>query len=157
MEKLYILCVDDQRDVLNNVSKDLRGFTEWAIIEECESAREAAELLDELDEKERPIALIICDHIMPDIHGVDFLAFLARDKRFPHLKKILLTGLATHKDTIEAVNRAHIDAYMEKPWKAEDLQILCRRLLTEYLFATGRYSNQFREMADPEIVLARLR
>lgn len=152
-----MLCVDDQRDVLNNVSKDLRGFTEWVVIEECESAQEAAELLDELDEKERPVALIICDHIMPDIHGVDFLASLTKDRRFSHLKKILLTGLATHKDTIDAVNKAHIDAYIEKPWKAEELQALCRRLLTEYLFDTGRYSNQFREVADPEVVLARLR
>ena len=157
MEELYILCVDDQRDVLNNVSKDLRPFSSWAVVDECESAREAAELLDELDEHEKPVALIICDHIMPDVHGVDFLASLAGDKRFPLLKKVLLTGLATHKDTIDAVNRAHIDAYIEKPWKADELQSLCRRLLTEYLFDSGRYSNQFKELADPEVVLARLR
>lgn len=157
MEKLYIVCVDDQRDVLHNVVRDLRIFSDWTEIEECESAAEAQELLDELAAEGQPVALVVCDHIMPGTSGVDFLAELADAGSLPHLKKILLTGQATHKDAIDAINRARIDFYLEKPWQSAKLQEVCRRLLTEFLFETGRYTDRYRAFADPQVLLARLR
>ena len=64
--------------------------------------------------------------------GIEFLSRLTKKNYPPHLKKILLTGQASHHDTIEAINSAHIDYYIEKPWKSKTLQNVCRRLLTEY-------------------------
>lgn len=157
MEKLYIICVDDQREVLHNVARDLSALNEWTIVEECESAPEARQLLEELTAAGRPVALVVCDHIMPEMSGVDFLSSLTAENYPPHLRKILLTGQATHQDAIEAINRARIDYYLEKPWQAERLQAICRSLLTEYLFDTGRYNNDFRTVADPQVVLARMR
>ena len=156
MEKLYIICVDDQREVLNSVARDMAVFKDWAIVEECESAAEAQSLIDDLDAGGGAVALIVCDHIMPGENGVDFLARLARDKRFPHLKKILLTGQATHKDTIDAINRAKISQYVEKPWQAAPLQQACKRLLSEYLFDTGKYTKEFRAHVDPDVLLERM-
>lgn len=157
MEKPIIICVDDQREVLASVTRDLKVFHEWTVLEECESVAEAWTLLDELDVEGAPVALLVCDHIMPGTNGVDFLTELTRDGRFGRTKKILLTGQASHKDTIDAVNRARIDYYLEKPWQAKELQDICRRLLTEYLFDTGRYSEEFRTYADPSIFLQRLK
>ena len=157
MEKLYIVCVDDQRDVLHNVTRDLRVFGEWTVVEECESADEARALLEELAADGHPVALVVCDHIMPGTNGVDFLTELEAEHALPHLKKVLLTGQATHKDAIDAINRARIDFYLEKPWQSAMLQEVCRRLLTEFLFETGRYGDDFRSVADPQVVLGRLR
>ncbi len=157
MEKLYIICVDDQREVLHNITRDLRILNDWTVIEECESAMEAQELLEDLTTDGLPVALVICDHIMPEISGVEFLSSLEIKNYPPHLKKILLTGQASHKDTIDAINRAHIDYYIEKPWNSEILQDICRKLLTEYLFDTGRYNNEFRTVADSRVLLERMR
>lgn len=157
MEKLYIICVDDQREVVNSVARDLAALRDWTVVEECESAAEAYALIEDLDGAGSPVALVVCDHIMPGENGVDFLASLAEDSRFPHLKKMLLTGQATHRDTIDAINRARINHYFEKPWQPELLLRACRELLSEYLFDTGRYTREFQQHVAPEVLLARLR
>ncbi|MDL2272032.1 response regulator [Desulfovibrio sp. OttesenSCG-928-I05] len=156
MEKLYIVCVDDQREVLASVVRDLNMFADWAVMEECESADEAEELMEDLAASDRPVALIVCDHIMPGMNGVDFLATLAADQRFPHLKKILLTGQATQKDTIEAVNKARIDYYLEKPWSAKELEDVVRLQLSHYLFDSGRFSMEYRALVTPSVLMERM-
>lgn len=156
MEKLYIVCVDDQREVLGSVVRDLHMFADWTITEECESAAEAEELIEDLAASDKPVALIVCDHIMPGMNGVDFMAQLAADTRFPHLKKILLTGQATQKDTIEAVNKAKIDYYLEKPWNAKELEDVTRLQLSNYLFDSGRFSMEYRSLITPSVLMERL-
>lgn len=156
MDKLHILCIDDQREVLTSVSLDIACFSDHVVIEECESAEEAWELLGELSAKNANIALFICDYLMPGVNGVDLLAQVAKDPRFPHARKILLTGQAGHKDTINAINHAHIDYYLEKPWNADVLRARCRQFLTEYLFDAGLYDKQWASFADPEVLRVRL-
>lgn len=157
MEKLYVLCVDDQREVLSSVVRDLTSLKDWTVVEECESAEEAQSLVDELASEGRPLALVICDHIMPGENGVDFLARLTEDARFPHVKKILLTGQATQQDTIAAINRAKIDNYFEKPWETGPLLASARRLLSEYLFDTGLYTKEYQSVVASGVLLERLR
>ena len=157
MTKLWVICVDDQREVLNNVVRDLSRLTEWLDIDECESAHETLELIDEMDCKGVTPALIISDHLMPGKNGVELLTELYNDGRFPHLKKILLTGQATHKDTIQAINQAHVDFYFEKPWQAEKLQAMVRKLLTDYLFESGLYDKSYRTFADGESMLKHMK
>ncbi len=49
MEKLNIICVDDHREVLSAVLLDLEPLSRWINIEDCESADEALDLMDDLD------------------------------------------------------------------------------------------------------------
>lgn len=157
MEKIYVICVDDQRDVLASVARDLRPFSDWTIVEECESADEALALLEELEVKERHLGLIVCDHIMPGTLGVDFLAKVEKSGHFRHVKKILMTGQATHQDTIDAINFAKIDGYIEKPWDGEKLRGVCRRMLTEYIFDVDLEPLQYSKVADQKVFLERMR
>lgn len=156
MKKLYILCIDDQRDVLACVVRDLAPLAEYVIIEECESAEDARQLIAELGSKTDHVGLFICDHIMPGTSGVDFLTSLTKDPRFQHARKILLTGQASHEDTIGAINRASVDYYLEKPWKDTEMLALCRRYLTEFLFDADLYSRKWAFFADPEVQCERL-
>jgi len=126
---LHIICVDDQREVLAALQNDLSVLPFG--VEGCESAEEAWEVIEELDASGKFVALIICDQVMPDKNGVDFLAEVATDDRFSHTRKMLLTGLATHSDTIRAINESNIDMYVEKPWNVESLLDHIRRLVTE--------------------------
>ena len=157
MDKIHILCVEDQREVLNAILRDLEALEPVFALEGCESAFEAAELLDEIDGRGDFVGLIVCDHVMPDKNGVDFLVEVYQDGRFPHTKKILLTGLATHQDTIHAINQAHIDQYIEKPWAEENLLRQVRRLLTLFVLDQGLSYEKFLPHLDTPTLLERIR
>ncbi|MDZ7722751.1 MAG: response regulator [candidate division KSB1 bacterium] len=97
MERLNIVCIDDQENVLYTLQRDLTLFQSDLNLSFCGSASEACQVLEELESAGRYIAIVICDHIMPDQNGIDFLIELKEDERFSKIKTILLTGLATHQ------------------------------------------------------------
>lgn len=150
MEKLYIICIEDQREVLNAITNDLSFFEDHLVVEECESAAEAKDLINEIDSKGDFVALLISDHVMPHQTGVDFLTEVNQDLRFRDTKKILLTGQATHVDTIQAINKAAIDNYIEKPWKAADLHQKASSLLTEFIIEKGLDFQRFAPILDKQ-------
>jgi len=129
MSKPVILCVDDQREVLSAIRREMSVFEFDYELVESESAREAEEVLNELNDANQTVALVICDHIMPGENGVDFLARINHDSRNKNIRKILLTGLASQQDTIKAINEAQIDYYLEKPWNSEELVSIVRKLI----------------------------
>ncbi|EMD79444.1 chemotaxis protein CheY [Vibrio diabolicus E0666] len=157
MEKLNVICVDDQREVLSAVLQDLEPLHQWLNIEDCESAGEVLELMDELDAEGEMIALIISDHVMPGKTGVELLTDVSQDSRFVRTRKVLLTGQATHTDTINAINSAGIDRYFEKPWQASQLIECVRNLVTQYIFDMGLDYTQYHEHLDQSVVFERLR
>ena len=150
MEKLYIICIEDQREVLNTISEQLEAFEDYCVVEECESADEAHELVEEIDAKGDFIAVVISDHVMPGQSGVDFLIELNTDGRFNSTKKILLTGQATHIDTINAINQAGINNYVEKPWQEKDLTSKVSTLLTEFIVEQGINYEEFSPVLDKQ-------
>lgn len=153
MEKLVIVCVDDQRDVLAALRKDLSILEKYIEIEECDTASEAMEVLDELDVSGKSIALVISDHIMPEKSGVDFLRDLNQDARFTGISRFLLTGLATHQDTITAINEANIERYFEKPWSPGDLLQAVRAALTSYILKNGLNYQEYQGVIDQKTLL----
>jgi two-component system chemotaxis response regulator CheY len=150
MQKLTIVCVDDQREVLAALRKDLESLRQSCDIVDCESADEVLEVLDEIDEAGGHPALIVSDHVMPGKNGVELLSEIKRDLRFPKTRKLLLTGMATHQDTINAINNANIDHYIEKPWTHDDLIPAVKILLTKYVFDTGLDYNTYLEVLDQD-------
>lgn len=148
MEKINIICVDDEREVLESVSRDLDYFSDMFNIEECESASECLALLEELDAQQEYVALIISDHIMPEKSGVELLTEVAMDNRFLGTKKLLLTGLATQADTIQAINNAKLDNFLEKVWDPKELLQMVKELITEYIVEKGIDYEEYIEKLD---------
>lgn len=148
MEKINIICVDDEREVLDSVSRDLAYFSDFFTIEECESAEECLELLDELDAQQEYIAVVISDHVMPGKNGVQLLTDIEKDGRFIGTKKLLLTGLATQADTIRAINKAHLDNFLEKVWDPEELLQTVKELVTEFIIEKGIDYEDYIEKLD---------
>lgn len=157
MNQLAIICVDDQREVLSSLLHDLGEFAETFSLIDCESADEAMEAIEEIDAEGAQIALIISDHVMPTKTGVQFLTELEADRRFHNTKKLLLTGLATHEDTITAINKARIDLYIAKPWDAPHLTAAVRILITQFVFDAGLDYQEYEGLLDVDVVLERLR
>ncbi len=153
MDKLTIVYVDDQREILSTLSKDLEIFSEYVNLEECESAVEAIEIIEQIDSEGDMVAIIISDHIMPEMSGVEFLSKMHQDSRFKKSKKILLTGQATHQDTIEAINNAKIQRYIEKPWTSEDIHSVVKRQLTNYILEKGIDYKPYMSILDQTTLL----
>ena len=157
MNKITIVCVDDQREVLDTISRDLQSLESHVELEECESPQEALELMDEIDARGDRVALIISDHVMPETSGVEFLTQVRADERFSTSRKVLLTGLATHQDTITAINQAGIDHYIEKPWQKDDLLRTAKQLLTRYILDSDLGYQSCMECLDQEVLFRELR
>ena len=157
MDKIYIICIDDQQEVLNAVIDDIDMLSEKFYLEECDSAGEAQELMEQVQQAGDYVGIVISDHVMPELTGVDFLSGLNASGEYPHLKKVLLTGLATHEDTMTAINNAHIDYYIPKPWKKEHLIQVVKKLLTAFILETGLDYNQYMEFLDQETLFNNLK
>lgn len=128
-----ILAVDDEREVLDAIAADLAVFSKRFKVEIAESAAEALAVIEDAERNDDRLALIICDHLMPGTLGVDFLIRLHGRESSVTAKKVLLTGQASHQDTIAAINRAGLDHYFSKPWEPSEFQNAVRNLLTDFI------------------------
>ena len=115
MTKPIILTVDDDRDVLQAIARDLRqGFGEHFRIIRAESGERALEVLRQIRLANDKVALMLVDQRMPGLSGVELL--VEARKLFPEAKKALLTAYADTEAAITAINEVQLDHYLVKPW-----------------------------------------
>ena len=120
MSKPYIICVDDERIVLDSLKVELKfKFSTDFDIEVAESSQEALQLFEELKSEQAEIPLIISDYIMPQMKGDQLLKQICEQN--PQIVAIFLTGQATLQGVTNAVNQAGIFRFIEKPWSKEIL------------------------------------
>jgi thioredoxin reductase (NADPH) len=113
--RAVILTVDDDPGVSRAVARDLRRRygADYRIVR-AESGASALEALHELKLRGDLVALLIADHRMPDMNGVEFLENGLRV--FPGARSILLTAYADTDAAIDAINIVDLDHYLLKPW-----------------------------------------
>ena len=157
METLNIICVDDQQEVLDSVMRDLRPLTSHVRLEEASSVADCMQLIDQIDDDGDHVAIVISDQVMPGETGTELLGKVASDRRFTKTRKVLLTGQATHADTINAINDGQIDNYIEKPWQPEKLLSVVKRLLTLYVLDAGLDHTEYMPVLDPTTLFTKLR
>jgi len=113
--KPILLTVDDDPGVSRAVARDLRRqYGEAYRVVRTESGPQALETLRELKLRGDPVAVLLADHRMPDMSGLEFLEE-AMDL-FPHARRALLTAYADTDAAIEAINIVDLDHYLLKPW-----------------------------------------
>lgn len=112
--KYKILLVDDEEDNLMLLYRTLRGRYE---ITRTTSPKEAMELL-----KDNFFHLVISDHKMPEIDGVELLKFV--NAHYPDTVKILLTAYSDASILIDAINSAKIYRYIKKPFSPDELVMI---------------------------------
>jgi thioredoxin reductase (NADPH) len=119
MNKPAMLVVDDDAQVLAAVRRDLRGrYRESYTIISATSGEEALSTIRELKARGDALAIVISDQRMPGIQGTDVLA-QSRDV-FPQARRVLLTAYSDNDATVKAINVAHLDHYLTKPWDPPD-------------------------------------
>jgi len=126
-----ILCVDDEEGVLRVLRAQLGArFGHECKIATARSGDEAVALFDELAREGEAVAVVIADQIMPGMKGIELLELV--DHRLPATTKILLTGQAGLDAVTEAINRAHLNLYIAKPWDETALLLGVENLLRQF-------------------------
>ena len=115
MTKPVILVVDDDAQVLAAVRRDLRTrYRESYTVISASSGEEALATVRELKARGDALAIVISDQRMPGIHGTEVLA---RSREvYPLARRVLLTAYSDIDAAIKAINEAHLDHYLSKPW-----------------------------------------
>jgi thioredoxin reductase (NADPH) len=116
VNKPAILVVDDDPQVLAAVRRDLRSkYREHYTVLSAESGAEALSTANELKSRGDSLALILSDQRMPGMPGNEVLA-KARDV-YPDARRVLLTAYSDIEAAVRAINEAHVDHYLSKPWE----------------------------------------
>lgn len=110
-----MLAVDDDPDVLRAVERDLRKrYSDRYRVMSADSGPNALNILARLAERSEPVALLVADHRMPQMNGIEFLT--AAIRQFPDVRRVLLTAYADTEAAIGAINIVKLNHYLLKPW-----------------------------------------
>jgi putative two-component system response regulator len=109
--KYSILAVDDEIDNLQLLKRTLRHDYD---ITTAESGEKAVEIL-----KQQQFDMIISDHKMPGMDGVDLLKHVF--EHHSYVIRILITAYSDVPILIDAINSGKINRYIKKPWSPEEV------------------------------------
>ena len=117
-----ILLIDDERETVALLERNLiNDFRVLKAYDGAEGLRMAASSLPDI---------IVCDMMMPQLDGLEFLRALRNDKKLKHIKVIIFTGQTSDEERIAAYD-AGADAFLTKPVSLKLLRVRIDRLIAE--------------------------
>lgn len=118
--KPVLLIVDDNEEILEFIEHEL---TEKYTVLKAFNGQHALDIL-----KEEVVQLVVCDIMMPVMDGFELCKIIKTNFDFSHIPVILLTAKNTLQSKIEGLELG-ADAYIEKPFSPEYLQVQIANLL----------------------------
>lgn len=112
-EHKRLLLIDDDPNLILLV-KDYLEFRGYEVIT-AENGREALEVL----ENDVP-DMIVCDVMMPEMDGYDFVSNIREDDRTSWIPVLFLSAKGQAQDRVKGLN-VGADVYMVKPFEPEEL------------------------------------
>jgi CheY-like chemotaxis protein len=137
-ERPRVLCVDDERRVVEGLALHLRK--DYDVHVAC-SGEQALQKLGET----KGAAVVVSDMRMPGMDGATLLHEVMR--RYPDATRILLTGDAGRDSAVTAVNKGQIFRFLTKPCPAEQLKAAVEAGVMQY-----RLINAEREVMQETLV-----
>jgi len=128
------MTVDDEPQVLNAIERDLRAHYHGNYrIVKAGSGHEALKTLQQVKQRNVPVALLLVDQRMPGMSGTEFMQQAI--KLHPEVRKVLLTAYADTDAAITSINEIGLDFYLMKPWDPpeENLYPVLDDLLSDWL------------------------
>ena len=138
-EKIKLLLVDDEPNVLRSINRLLRAYDVTALTSPEEALSVAREI--EFD-------LVISDFRMPGMDGVSFLTKFMKIQ--PDSIRIILTGHADLESAQTAINEANVYRFINKPWNNIELTDAVSSGLEHkhILLENSRLADQVREQQE---------
>ena len=119
--KPVLLLVDDNEEILDFLSEDLNE--KYTVLKALNGQEALACLTRE------PVQLVISDIMMPVMDGYELCRNIKSNFEYSHIPVILLTAKNTLQSKIEGLELG-ADAYIEKPFSPEHLQVQIANLLS---------------------------
>jgi CheY-like chemotaxis protein len=129
MKKQVLVCVDDDASILQMLQYQLEIVLDgenW-LSEFFEDAHEAIHQIEAMIGSGMEVKAVIVDYQMPQINGGSFVRKLK--SKFPSLKFIMLSGQANDVQIDELLSEKLLDAFISKPWTADDLNQTMKKYL----------------------------
>lgn len=121
-EGVRILIVEDTPDVAKYIKKQLNpGYHYYFATNGREGLEKAEALVPDV---------IITDVMMPEMDGFELTERVRRSELLNHIPVIVITAKATHEDRVRGLD-AGADAYLEKPFHADELNVRVEKLLEQ--------------------------
>ena len=124
-KEFNILIVDDDQDVRDTLYWTLkRNKLFKCSVLTASDPDEAFPLIEKQD-----FDAIISDYRMPKMDGIEFFKIVREES--PITKRILITGYSDLHLARDAINKAKVDYYIEKPWNKDTLREVMYDILSE--------------------------
>jgi response regulator RpfG family c-di-GMP phosphodiesterase len=118
-----LLVVDDEENVLVALREAL--VREGYDVITCSDPLQAIKVVEE-----RCFSVIITDHHMPNLTGLEFLSQVKELQ--PDATRILVTAVLSLNTVIDAINKGEIFRFVIKPWLREELLATVRNAVQRY-------------------------
>ena len=136
-----ILLVDDEEKIRRALGRALEADGHQVV--QAAGGSDAQRLM-----AERPFDVLVVDHMMPELTGIELIRELARstqDNDRPEI--VMMTAYATVENAIDAMKLGAVD-YLQKPFEIDELLVAVRRALGHRRLPAARARAQ-REPDDP--------
>jgi signal transduction histidine kinase len=120
--KRDILYIDDE---MENLIVFQATFEDYFNVVTASSGAEGLQLLEE-----RSFPVVIADQRMPKLSGAELFEIMRR--KYPHTKRIMLTGYADPKAMLSAINQGQVYYFIKKPWEQDDVFSILVRAIEAY-------------------------
>ena len=120
---LRILLLDDEENIVKSLQRMLRS-SRWDI-DIFTEPREALRAVETTR-----YAIIVSDFRMPDVNGVEFLEYCKL--RQPEALRLILSAQCDRDAVVDAINKAEIYRFLNKPWDPYELQQTLQRAADHY-------------------------
>ena len=137
--KRDILYVDDEPD---NIVVFEATFEDHFTVHTAGNGRQALQVLERIH-----VPVVVADQRMPEMTGVGL--FEVMRTKFPHTRRILLTGYSDSDALLNAINKGQIFYFLKKPWqRGELLSVILRAIEAHDLEAENHSLTQRLVLAE---------
>lgn len=130
-EGVRILIVEDTPDVAKYIRRQLNPDYHYYF---AGNGKEGLEKAEELVPD-----VIITDVMMPETDGFELTRRIRQSELLSHIPVIIVTAKATHEDRMRGLE-AGADAYLEKPFHADELNVRVEKLLEQRRLLQEKFS-----------------
>lgn len=125
MSKVSVLVVDDASFIRDLMKKGLRDHFPGIRVDEAINGRKAQQLLNT-----QAFDLILCDWEMPEVSGLELLAWCREQERFQQLPFIMVTSRGDKENVVQAI-QAGVSDFIGKPFTNDQLLTKVRKALAK--------------------------
>jgi CheY-like chemotaxis protein len=133
--------VDDEASLRRTLALGLMQYGYTAV--PCETGMSALRKLETYAKNELSPDIIIADIRLPDIDGIKLVKIIRF--KYPDIPVIIITAYGELVNS-EEITSLHVDAFLEKPFTTETLQVECRKILEKERSVARQAQQQVRSV-----------